>query len=477
MFDSTPRQTPVPSDRKSRFPERIAYFGALLLLSCLAAIALVRADLSWAQSSATAPAPTNKGIWIEPITVTIGDRLAPRRIEPIEIRILGRPRLPIEETIVSVAINKQPVAAAVAILQVEGLGVVIPHEDFKSLRLETVKTPIAIRRVDEYVPLARIPGITAQVDMRTLELNITAPSNMFAVTRLAMESRAQGPVSPAATGAFLNYDLLASRSSADRTYGGTLEGVLFNRYGSLVSNLLASRSPDESTRAVRLDTYYQMDFPDRLNRLRLGDNITTSGSWGRAVRYGGIKFGTDFSLSPNLISMPLLNLGATAALPSTVDLYINNALQRRYSVPPGPFAIDQIPIITGAGDGRIVVRNALGQDQIIEVPFFRLPLQLRAGLSDYALEVGRLRNNFPCVRMTMTPWLRPAFGATVSLIASPASCVRKRSDKVPVRWALRQPCYWAMATRSIRESSLAAPILAPVLRQCLVTPTPGGKYG
>ena len=191
MFDSTPRQTPVPSDRKSRFPERIAYFGALLLLSCLAAIALVRADLSWAQSSATAPAPTNKGIWIEPITVTIGDRLAPRRIEPIEIRILGRPRLPIEETIVSVAINKQPVAAAVAILQVEGLGVVIPHEDFKSLRLETVKTPIAIRRVDEYVPLARIPGITAQVDMRTLELNITAPSNMFAVTRLAMESRAR----------------------------------------------------------------------------------------------------------------------------------------------------------------------------------------------------------------------------------------------------------------------------------------------
>jgi outer membrane usher protein len=423
VFDSKPRQTPVPSDRSSKFLDSHVRSGTWLLsssvspaLRCFFSVFLLFAvapiQLS-AQIKSIDPQPIPAPVLIQPLAIQnrlqppvpaplliqpqeLQNRLArtERRVDPVEMRLLGRERPPIEETVVSVSINKQPVAAAVAVLQVRGLGVVIPYDDFTSLRLTTVKTPVAIRGEAEYVPLARLPGITAQINTQTLELNIDAPPKMFAVTRLAMESRSQGPVTPAATGAFLNYDLLAFQSRVDKIYGGTFEGVLFNRFGSLVSNLLVNKTGEDRTRGIRLDTYYQMDFPDRLNRLRVGDNITTAGSWGRAVRYGGIKFGTDFSLSPNLVAMPLLNIGATASVPSSVDLYVNNALQRRFNVPPGPFSIDQIPIITGAGNARIVVRNALGQDQVIEVPFLRVPLQLRAGLSDYALELGRLRNNF-----------------------------------------------------------------------------------
>lgn len=307
---------------------------------------------------------------------------------------INREPPPIQETVVSVVINRQPVAAAVAVLEVRRLGVVVPHDDFKALRLETVKTPIATRGEAEYVPLSRIPGITATVNPRTLELNITAPPKMFAVTRLAMESQASGPMTPAATGAFLNYDVLAYQSRDVRQVGGAVEGVFFSPLGSLVSNQLFNRIDDLPARSTRLDTYWQTDFPDRLQRLRVGDNISSTGSWGRAVRYGGLKFGTDFSLSPNLLTLPLLNLGTTVTVPSTVDLYINNALQRSYSVPPGPFSIDQIPVVTGSGNARMVVRNALGQEQVIEVPFFRVPLQLREGFTDYAIEMGRLRRNF-----------------------------------------------------------------------------------
>lgn len=99
--------------------------------------------------------------------------------------------------------------------------------------------------------------------------------------------------------AFLNYDLLAFQSRLNKQFGGFFEGVIFTPSGSLVSNQLVNRI-DESTRSVRLDTYWQNDFPDRLARLRLGANISATGSWGRGVRCGGIKFGTDFSLSPYL---------------------------------------------------------------------------------------------------------------------------------------------------------------------------------
>jgi outer membrane usher protein len=307
---------------------------------------------------------------------------------------INRETPPIRETIVSVSINKQPVAAAVAVLEVRGLGIVLPLEDFKSLRLDPAKTPIAIRRADEYVPLSRIESVTASINQRTLELEITAPAGLFGVTRLAMESRAIGPVTRPATGVFLNYDLLAFQSRQVKQLGGFFEGVFFTPYGSLVSNQLVNRFDDSSTRSTRLDTYWQSDFPDRLERLRVGDNISATGSWGRGVRYGGIKFGTDFSLSPYLLTLPQLNLGGSAAVPSTVDLYVNNALQRRFNVPPGPFSIDQIPVITGAGDARLVVRNALGQEQVIEVPFFRIPQQLKQGFSDYAVELGSLRNNY-----------------------------------------------------------------------------------
>lgn len=317
----------------------------------------------------------------------------PAVVAPLTTATINREVPPIRETIVSVSINKQPVAAAVAVLEVRGLGIVLPHSDFRTLRLDPAQTPIAIRREDEYVPLSRIAGVTASINERTLELEISAPSGLFGVTKLAMESRAIGPVTPAATGAFLNYDLLAFQSRLNKQFGGFFEGVIFTPSGSLVSNQLVNRI-DESTRSVRLDTYWQTDFPDRLARLRLGDNISATGSWGRGVRYGGIKFGTDFSLSPYLLTLPQLNLGGTAAVPSTIDLFVNNALQRRFNVPPGPFSIDQIPIVTGAGDARLVVRNALGQEQIIEVPFYRVPLQLKQGFSDYAVELGSLRSNY-----------------------------------------------------------------------------------
>jgi len=63
-------------------------------------------------------------------------------------------------------------------------------------------------------------------------------------------------------------------------------------------------------------------------------------------------------------------------------------------MPPGPVASDDLPANSGQGEARVVVRNMLGQEQIISVPYYVSPLLLRAGLSSYSYEIGAARDNY-----------------------------------------------------------------------------------
>ena len=57
----------------------------------------------------------------------------------------------------------------------------------------------------------------------------------------------------------------------------------------------------------RLETTYTVDQPQKLTTLHLGDSVTRPGAWGRAVRFGGIQFGTNFNTQPGFIRFPSLS--------------------------------------------------------------------------------------------------------------------------------------------------------------------------
>ena len=63
-------------------------------------------------------------------------------------------------------------------------------------------------------------------------------------------------------------------------------------------------------------------------------------------------------------------MSGEAVLPSTVDLYVDNELRMRREVPSGPFSIQDLPVMTGQGDARLVVRDILGREQVITQPFY-----------------------------------------------------------------------------------------------------------
>jgi outer membrane usher protein len=199
-------------------------------------------------------------------------------------------------------------------------------------------------------------------------------------------------------GGYFNYEATAakiSNSTTDQPNAGlSAELVLFSPWGSLVHQAIASRSESGQSKVARLDSYFQRDFPGQGLRLRIGDNVTSSGAWGRSLRFGGIKLGTDFSVRPDLVTLPGVTISGASAVPSVVDVFVNGNLQGRYNLAPGPFSVDRVPVVSGSGTVRMVVRNALGLEQTIEAPFFRTNSQLDKGISDFSIEAGLLREQF-----------------------------------------------------------------------------------
>ena len=112
------------------------------------------------------------------------------------------------------------------------------------------------------------------------------------------------------------------------------------------------------------------------------------------MRFGGLQFGTNFATQPTLVTAPLLAARGEAVVPSTVDVFINGQPAASEAVPPGPFTIRNLPAISGAGELQVVVTDALGRQQVISQPYYSGRTLLRAGLNEYSVELGAIREDY-----------------------------------------------------------------------------------
>ncbi|HEY6926807.1 MAG TPA: fimbria/pilus outer membrane usher protein [Steroidobacteraceae bacterium] len=299
-----------------------------------------------------------------------------------------------EETWLSVNLNGSATEQVVLALR-EGPDIFIDVDDLKKLQLLVHPTTRLSYGGKTYCRLHDIPGMAYRTDERQQTLFIQADATLFHPKTVIAHSLASGvrPTLPP-NGAFLNYDLLGSRVAGIAQTSALVEGDLF---GPLGSGLIRFQEQDTTgtLHSVRLEMTWTRDLPDTVTSLRLGDSITgTSRWWGGAVRFGGVQWGTNFATRPDLITTPTPIVTGESVLPSTLDLYVNGALRLRQDVAAGPFTVQNIPVITGAGDVRLVVTDALGRQQIVTQSYYASPQMLEAGLTDYSYEAGFIRNNF-----------------------------------------------------------------------------------
>ncbi|MFD2137447.1 hypothetical protein ACFSLT_23805 [Novosphingobium resinovorum] len=100
-----------------------------------------------------------------------------------------------------------------------------------------------------------------------------------------------------------------------------------------------------------------------------GDLVTRTLPWSNAIRLGGVQVSRDFAVRPDVVTYPVPAFAGEAALPSSVQLFIDNHEAFGGSIQPGPFVMNPLPQINGAGQASIVVTDALGRQVATQVPF------------------------------------------------------------------------------------------------------------
>src|SRR5690606_10548125 len=125
-----------------------------------------------------------------------------------------------------------------------------------------------------------------------------------------------------------------------------------------------------------------------------GDLVSGGHSWTRPVRMAGVQWRRNFAVRPDLITFPMPRFDGNAALPSSVELYVNNRLQYGEQVNAGPFVLDALPRIHGAGTASLIVTDALGRTFGTSAPLYVDHRRLAPGLSDFSIELCVLRTGF-----------------------------------------------------------------------------------
>lgn len=254
---------------------------------------------------------------------------------------------------------------------------------------------------DEIVYLADIPTVQYDYDETTQLLKI----NIVDQQRLAKEyelSSKDGKyeLSKPGFGAVVNYSLFATSSAIQNrpmeinNISANLDGWFYGPLGRIYASGIVSTDDFSNYDYLRLDTTWSYSDVKSLRVFNVGDAISGGLAWTRPVRFGGFQMQKNFGLRPDLIATPLLQASGSAAVPSTVDIYVNNFKTHTQEVGTGPFSINQIPSVSGSGNARIVIKDATGREEETIKPFYISANLLRKGLLDYSLEAGFSRLNY-----------------------------------------------------------------------------------
>lgn len=296
------------------------------------------------------------------------------------------------------------------------------HITFEALSVLGIRPPpeAATRTMEGNVfyPLAEL-GLQSDYDATTQQVALEVPVERFTEQFFTLEPDHPSTVAESIPGAYMNYDVNVEYHEPEKTKFGSvlLDTGWFSSLGTLRHSGLARRG-GAAEEAVRLETTAMVRRPEAMQTWELGDVISGSGPWWRSVRIGGLRLRRDFALRPDTLPFVLPTVRGQAVVPSTAELYVEDARVATRQVEPGPFEIREIPVITGSGELLLTVRDALGRERILRTPYYFEPDLLRPGLIDYDLVLGRIRLDFgqrsnaygpraaaATLRRGMTEWL------------------------------------------------------------------------
>ncbi|QRQ12711.1 fimbria/pilus outer membrane usher protein [Acinetobacter pittii] len=296
----------------------------------------------------------------------------------------------------NISINSNASEDLVAVKQSKDGKLYIRSSALKTLRL----------KMDEHIPdnqwvcINDLNGIQFKYLENEQSLNLKVPSNML--TGYSVDLSGQQVTNPhllkmkPLNAAILNYSLYHTITNDENLFSGTAEGIFNSAIGNFSSGVLYNGSNENSyshEKWVRLESKWQYVDPEKIRIYTLGDFISNSSDWGSSVRLAGFQWSSAYSQRGDIVTSALPQFSGSAALPSTLDLYVNQ--QKIYSglVPSGPFDIKQLPFISG-NEVTLVTTDATGQQSITKKPYYFSSKILAKGINEFSVDVGVPRYNY-----------------------------------------------------------------------------------
>ena len=246
--------------------------------------------------------------------------------------------------------------------------------------------------------LASLPGVSIRYEASTQRLYITADNRALAPHVLRPASPPALRTKETSLGAVVNYSVAAGAYQTDSRWTasqltGSFEERVFGAFGLLTNNL-ESAIGGRGVEVVRLDTAWTWSDPRTLISWRGGDLITGGFAWTRSVRMAGLQIRRDFALRPDLVTMASPSITTSAAVPSVAEVMVNGAQVLSSETGAGPLQFRDLPAVQGPSETRVLLRDSLGRETSLVVPFFSSPELLRPGLVDFSAESGFARRAY-----------------------------------------------------------------------------------
>jgi len=298
-----------------------------------------------------------------------------------------------------VFINQTPTHLIGAFDLIQGSKIAAKRAELEEIGLK----PRGYASPDQEIVLDELVGLAYRYDEATQQIFITVTDELRARRELVASGQPKEVIAARTDyGAVLNYDLYAGTTSGEwlpRSYvynGGsaTIDGRMFSPFGTLSQTGILRNSFASRFDALRLDTTWTYSDQDSMTTYRAGDEISGALTWTRPIRIGGLQAQRNFGLRPDLVTLPLPSAVGSAAVPSTVDVFVNNVRTSSQEIESGPYRISNVPAVTGAGSARIVLHDASGRETVTNMPFYVSPKLLAAGLYDFSLEAGMPRLSY-----------------------------------------------------------------------------------
>ncbi|WPM29183.1 fimbria/pilus outer membrane usher protein [Pseudomonas sp. P1B16] len=249
--------------------------------------------------------------------------------------------------------------------------------------------------------LDAVPGLHTDYDSANQRLLLQVPPAWLPGQQVGDRSLYPASDARSSFGVLFNYDLYLNDPDEGGTYLAAWNEVrLFDSWGTFSStgqwrqSFNGAQADQTRQGFLRYDSTWRFTDEQRLLSYEAGDFVTGALPWTSSVRVGGLQLSRDFGARPDLVTYPLPAFAGEAAVPTSLDLFINGYKSSTTELQPGPYTLTNVPFINGAGEAVVVTTDALGRQVSTTLPFYVTSSLLQKGLSDFSVAAGSLRRDY-----------------------------------------------------------------------------------